>query len=290
MKRILHSIKSAAGELFRRWGTLLLLLGLYFAMLGATYWFFVTREATIGQLILSFVLALAAPILFLVIQTMAARYNQANSGAWTLFGASLRDFWKLLVISVPIILVVVLAVYLFGKIESPTPADTVREPARAVTAPAPDTATPTPPRTVKPKPVSWSSVAITTIQYLLYCLILPLAAIHLWIGAAREGLKQTIKGSHRILARAFSPRSVVIYIIGFLCFAVAPYFLIVTRTPLSSVWLDAGLLVGRLLLAALLSLIGWVVTVGALGDRSDPSGAISLAERNEGSGHVPAEA
>jgi hypothetical protein len=283
IKRIFHPLTSAARELFRRWGTLLILTVLYLVMLGAIYLFFVTREATIGQLILSFLLALAAPILFLVIQTMASRYSHANSRVWALLGGSLRDFWKVLVISLPLVLIAVLAIYLFGKFETSTPVTAVREAARAM---------PDPPRPVtpKPQPVSWQSVAVTTIQYLLFCLILPLAAIHLWIGTARHGLKETLKRSHRILARAFAPRSVVIYLIGFLCFAVVPYFLIVTRTPLSSVWLDAGLLVARLLLAALFSLIGWVVTVGALGDLDDAGNAVSLPQPNEGSGHVPAEA
>jgi hypothetical protein len=283
MKRIFHSLTSASSDLYRRWGALLILLVLYLAMLGAIYWFFVTREATIGQLILSFLLALAAPILFLIIQTMAARYNHADSRTWTLLGGAARDFWKLLVISLPLVLVASLAIYLFGKFETSTPVTAVREASRAL---------PDPPRPVtpKPQPVNWQSVAITTIQYLLFCLILPLAAIHLWIGTARDGLKQTVKRSHRILARAFAPRSVVIYLIGFLCFAVVPYFLIVTRTPLSSVWLDAGLLVARLLLAAVFSLIGWVVTVGALGELNGEGNAASLPQPNEGPGHVPAEA
>lgn len=282
LKKIIHPVTSASREMFRRWGALLIMIVLYLTMLGAIYWFFVTREATVGQLILSLLLALAAPILFLTIQTMAARFNQR---AWTLFVSSLRDFWKLLVISLPLILIAVLAVYLFSKLEPAAPATTpeiaVREAARSAPAPAR-------PITPKPQPVSWGSVAITTIQYLLFCLVLPLAAIHLWIETAREGLKQAFKRSPSILARAFAPRSVLIYAIGFVFFAVAPYFLIVTKTPVNSAWLDAGLLVGRLLLAALLSLIGWVVTVGALGE---PVGAVgAVAQPNEGPGHVPAEA
>ncbi|HLF85240.1 MAG TPA: hypothetical protein VI837_13785 [Blastocatellia bacterium] len=283
IKRIIHAFNSAARQLFRRWGALLILLVLYLAMLGAIYQFFVTREATVGQLILSLLLALAAPILFLIIQTMAARYNQGSQRAWTLLGGSLRDFWKLLVIIAPLILIAVLAGYLFGKVETTAPAAAVREAARAL---------PAPPRPVtpKPQPVSWQSVAVTTIEYLLFCLVLPLAAIHLWIRTARDGLKQTFKRSPRILARAFAPQSVAIYAIGFVFFAAVPYFLIVTKTPASSAWLDAGLLVARLLLAALFSLIGWVVTVGALGERGQPSGAASVAQPSEGAGHVPAEA
>jgi hypothetical protein len=284
MKRTFHSIASALRELFRRWGALLILLVLYLAMLAAIYEFIATREATVGQLFLSVLFALAAPVLFMVIQTMAARYNQGSQPAWGLLGGSLRDFWKLLVISLPLILIAVLAVYLFGKVETTAPATAVRDAVRAVPAPA-RAATP------KPQPVHWQSVAITTIEYLLFCLVLPLAAIHLWIGAARDGLKQTIKRSPRILARAFAPQSVVIYAMGFVIFAVVPYFLIVPRTPVSSAWwLDAGLLVARLLLAGLFSLIGWVVTVGALGERSEASGAVSVAQPSEGAGHVPAQA
>jgi hypothetical protein len=282
LKRIFHAFTSAARELFRRWGALLILLVLYLAMLGAIYQFFVTREATVGQLFLSVLFALAAPVLFLVIQTMAARYNQGSRSVWALLGGSLRDFWKLLVIIAPLILIAVLAGYLFGKIETTAPAAAVREAVRAQPAPRP--AAP------KPQPVNWQSVAINTIEYLLFFLVLPLAAIHLWIGTARDGLKQTFKRSPRILARAFAPQSVGIYAIGFVFFAVVPYFLIVTKTPLSSAWLDAGLLVARLLLAVLFSLIGWVVTVGALGEQGEASGTVSVAQPSEGAGHVPAEA
>ena len=283
MKRALYAFTSALRELFRRWGVLLILVVLYFAMLGAIYWFFVTREATVGQLILSLLLALAAPILLLIIQTMAARYNQGSMRALALFGDSLRDFWKLLVISLPIILIAVMAVYLFGMLETTAPKTAVSEAVRSQPA-APRPVTP------KPQPVSWGSVAITTIEYLLFCLVLPLAAIHLWIGTARYGLKQAFKRSPRTLARAFAPQSVVTYVIGFAFFAVVPYFLIVTKTPSSSAWLDAGLLAARLLLAALFSLIGWVVTVGALGEGDEAGGTVSVAQPNEGAGHVPAEA
>src|SRR5215475_13353192 len=229
MKKLIRSFTSASRELFRRWGALLIMLVLYLAMLGATYWFFVTREATIGQLVLSLLLAFASPLLFLVIQTMSARYSSASQSGWKLLGGSLRDFWKLLVIWLPVILIAVLAIYLFGKIET-TPAATVKEAARTLTA-APRPVAP------KPQPLSWQSVALTTIEYLLFLLVLPLASIHLWIGAAREGLKNTFKRFHLVLARAFAPQSVIIYLIGFVIFAVIPYFLIVSKTPAGNAWL-----------------------------------------------------
>jgi hypothetical protein len=274
IKRIVHAFASALRQLFRRWGVLLIMITIYLAMLGATYLFFVTREATVGQLLLSFLLAISAPVLFLIIQTMAARYSDDdNSSVWKLLGGSARDFWKLLVIALPLILLAVLAVYVLAKLEPNAPATTIREAVRA---------TPTPrPVTPKPQPVHWQTVLITTLEYLLFCLVLPLAAIHLWIATARDGLKQTVKRSARIIGRAFAPQSVVVYAIGFVFFAVVPYFLIVTKTPVNSTWLDAGLLVARLLLAVLFSLIGWVVTVGALARPGEEPVVASVDELKE---------
>lgn len=284
IKRVFNAIGSSLRDLVRRWGALLILLVLYIAMLGAIYLFFVTREATIGQLILSLALALAAPILFLVIQTMAARYSAAgNDRALPLLGGSLRDFWKLLVISLPLIILAVLAVYLFSKFGSTAPVTTVREAVR--TAPAP--LRPAPP---KLQPVHWQSVALTTLQYLLFLLMFPLAAIHLWCATARDGLKQTFKRSARIIGTGLLPQAVATYAIGFIFFAVVPYLLVVTRTSAASAWLDITLLISRLALAVLFSLIGWVVTVAALARLSTGGGLENVAQAGESSGHVPAEA
>lgn len=282
MKRIFHALAFSALQLLHNWRALVILFVLYLAMLGAGYQFFVTREATASQLLLSALLALAVPVLFLVIQTMAARYNQESRPA-VLLGGALRDFWKLLVIAIPLILIAVLASYLFSKAGTNAPVATVREAARSL----PGAARPVAPKT---QPVSWQTVAITTLEYLVFFLILPISAIHLWIASARDGLKRSFNRSARILARAFAPQAVLAYAIGFVFFAIIPYFLVVTRTPAGTAFLDAGLLVVRLLLAAMFSLIGWVVTVGALGELSEAKSAAGVAQTNEGTGHVPAEA
>jgi len=284
MKRILQSLTSAFGQLLRSWVSLLALIVVYLAMIGAIYWFIATREATIAQLLLSFLLVIAAPVLFFVIQMMAARHRDRGEHAWALLGSSLRDFWKLLVIALPIIIIAVLAIYLFGKLGGNPPAKTVREAVRALPAATRAGAA------AKPQPLSWQSVAITAVQYLLFCLILPLAAIQLWIATARDGLKQSFKSSARILARAFAPQAVVTYAIGFVFFAVVPYFLVVPTTHLAKPWLEAGLLALRLVLAVFFSLIGWVVTFGALGELSYASRTVSAAQPSQGTDHVPAEA
>lgn len=283
IKRIFNALASSSRRLSHNSRVLVVLFVLYLAMIGATYQFFVTREATASQLFLSALLALAVPVLFLTIQTIAARYSQENQQPASLLGGALRDFWKLLVISIPLILIAVLASYLFSKFGGTAATTAIREVARSVPVP-------TRPVVVKPQPVHWQSVALTTLEYLMFFLILPLAAIHLWLVTAREGLNHAFKRSARILARAFAPQAVITYAIGFVFFAVVPYFLVVTRTPAGTAWLDAGLLVFRLLLAVAFSLIGWVATVGALGELSEAIGAVNVTQTNEGPGHVPAEA
>jgi len=284
INKIFSAIASGSRNLFRNWRILIILLVLYLATLGAVYWFIATREATVAQLLLSLLLAVAAPVLFLVIQTIAARHRDSDSRALALMGAALRDFWKLLVIALPLIAIAVLAIYLFGKLGGPAPAKTVREAVRTLPAASRAAAA------AKAQPVSWQTIAITTVQYLLFFLILPLAAIQLWIATARDGLRRTFKAFARILARAFAPQAVVTYAIGFVFFAVIPYFLIVPTTHLTNPWLETGLLVARLALAVALSLVGWVVTVGALGELSYGSQTATAEQPSQGRDHVPAEA
>jgi hypothetical protein len=279
IKTIFASIALSFRVLLRSWQVLIVLLLLYAAIIGAVYLFFATREATVGQLILSLSLALAAPVLFFVLQTMASRYISNNGHVRSLALGGLRDFWKLLVISVVPIVIIGLIVYLLAQINV-TPDQTVST-----------SALPRPPA-VKPSPaVQWQAIAVASIQYLLLCLVLPLALIHLWIAAAIGGLKSAVTGSGRALGRALAPASVLTYAIGFLFFGVAPYFLLFSRTEVSSTWLDIVFFAGRMALAVLVSLLGWVITVGALSTLTPEAGsAVTLNNgRNviEGSDRAP---
>ena len=251
IKTVFSAISSSARSLFRFWRALIIFFLLYAAMLGAVYLFFAGRETSTVQLLLNVALALAVPVLFFVLQTMAVRFTNTEGHARTLTVGALRDFWKLLLISLPMIAVVGLLVYLLAQIKVGPEQTAVIPPPRATVVKA------TP-------PLQWQAVAIAAIEYLLLCLVLPLSLIHLWIATARDGLKAAIKGIARTLGRALAPSSVLIYVIGFVFFSALPYFLLFSKTQASSTWLDIGLLTGRLLLAVLLSLVGWVVTLGAL--------------------------
>ena len=91
---------------------------------------------------------------------------------------------------------------------------------------------------------------VTALRYLLIAVVAPLLAIQLWIGTS--------------LRRAFAPQSVFVYALGFLIFAVVPYFLIAKTIPTERAWLELSLLLLRLSTAAVLILLGWVTTVGAI--------------------------
>ena len=113
------------------------------------------------------------------------------------------------------------------------------------------------------RPVDWKAAMLSSVRYLMFGLALPLAAIHLWIATARGGLGFAIRKSVHYLARAFAPQSVLIYIVGFLIFGVAPYLLLFRTTPTKHAWLEISLLVARLAIVFALTLFGWVITVRA---------------------------
>ncbi|HLG17862.1 MAG TPA: hypothetical protein VJH03_25700 [Blastocatellia bacterium] len=260
IKNTFVAIATSARALLRNWRVLIVLILVYTLVLGAVYLFFATREATVGQLIETLLVALAAPVLFFVIQTIAIRYRRPDQRFFPLLGGALRDSWKLIVVSLPVVLLAVLVLFLLGQFE-------LKDAEQAVSAtPSP----PRPPSTKTPPPLQWQAVALTSIQYLMLCMVLPLAAIHLWIVAARDGLAAALRGAGPALAQAFKPGAVLTYAIGFAVFAVAPYFLLSAKTTGASTFTDVGLLVLRLGLALVLSLTGWVITLGALDELMSP--------------------
>lgn len=254
-----QSIVTAARNIGRNWQPMLLIAIVYACLLVVLYFFVSVREASLAQVVLTFALAIAAPLLFFILQAMiagaaASETDELSSG--TLFRKALTSFWKLLLITLPLIALAILIVYLLGKaqarfgapldnpaIDLPRRAANVREAAR---------------------PVDWRAATLSTIRYLTFGLVLPLAAIQLWLATAQEGLGPAIKKLKTLLARAFAPQSVLIYVIGFVIFAVIPYFLLFKTIPTKHAWLDISLFVARLAVIFALTLFGWVMTVKAI--------------------------
>ncbi len=122
----------------------------------------------------------------------------------------------------------------------------------------------------RPVPLHWQEALVSSLWLMLLGVVLPLAAAHLWLSAARVGLKATLKGLHRVMGRAFAPRSVLVYAVGFFLFGLMPYFVLFTRTPLTNGWAEMTVFGVRLALVFVLTLVGWVVTLGALARVTPP--------------------
>jgi magnesium-transporting ATPase (P-type) len=257
----LRATGRAARRLFGNWRALLILLLLYAALIASVYFFIAVREASAWQVLATFLLALIAPVLFFIIQTIGVRYVEDGVRTRDLLRWSVRDFWKLLLVTVPVLLLVWFVAYLFGKFQLATPA-AVAEAARAGAGAAATAARP-PARTVS-EAFSWKEVILTTLRFLILGLVLPLMAIHLWIAAARRGLVGALRTIKSVMAAALAPGAVLVYGIGLLLFGVIPYFLITTNYSRGGAWTEIGLLGGRLLLASLFMLCGWIITLGAL--------------------------
>lgn len=256
----LKEMGRAARGLFGNWRALLVLLVLYGAMLASTYFFISIREASLWQVLVTFLLAALAPVLFFIIQVIGIRYVEDGVETKGLLRSALRDFWKLLVISLPLLLILWLVVYLFGKFQLNVPA-AVSEAGRAGAGAA---AGARPPVRGPLEVFSWKEVLLTTLQALILYLVLPLIAIRLWISAAWTGLGHTFRNLPAALAQALAPGAVLVYAIGLLFFGVIPYFLVTAHFSRGGAWTELSLLGVRLLLAAFFMLFGWIITLGAL--------------------------
>jgi hypothetical protein len=255
------SILVAMRKVFANWPALLLVAIVYVALLATLYFLVAVREASIAQVTLTFALAVVAPVLFFVLQAMiASGFSDTVQpvSAGLLARRSLTGFWKFIVITLPLIALAILIVYLLAKYQSHLAA-------------APDSATQLHPMAASSRthgtaraPLNWKGAALSTVRYLALGLVLPLAAIHLWLATARDGLIAAIKKTGQLLARAFAPQSVLIYVAGFLIFAVVPYFLLFRTTPNKHAWLEIILLSIRLAAVFAFTLVGWVITVKAI--------------------------
>lgn len=254
-----HSIATAARTVLKSWRSMLLIAIVYAAFLAALYSFIAVREASVAQVIATFALAIAAPLLFFMLQGMIMGSIAAgdDTGVSSLVKRALSNFWKLLLISLPLIALAVLVAYLLAKAQArlgTSLTETAAEIPRRLAAGAREPS----------RPIDWKAAIVSTVRYLTFGLFLPLAAIHLWLAAAREGLIQAIRKIGSLLARAFSPRSVLVYVLGFIVFAIAPYFLLFRPTPSKHAWLELLLFVGRMAIVFALTLFGWVITVKTL--------------------------
>ena len=128
----LKAILSATCSLFRNRRSLTLMLAAYAGLLVAIYLFVSTREATLPQLFLTFIVVIAAPALFFIWQAASVSYAHGPSRIKQVVINGL----KLIVVSLPVIAFTLLALYGLSKIDThPTLVTTVRYLLLAVIAP-----------------------------------------------------------------------------------------------------------------------------------------------------------
>jgi hypothetical protein len=263
-----RSIAAATRNVFRNWQSLLLIAIVYASLLAVLYLFVWVKEATYAQVTLTFASAVAVPLLFFVLQAMIASEGTVatetadvpppdHQTAGSLLKRSLSSFWKLILITLPLIGLAILVAYLLGKAQNhwgqpPAPPLSSLHPMASPNAP-------------RSQPIEWRVALFSTIRYLAFGLVLPLLAIHLWLATVRDGLGSAIRRIAALLSRAFGPQSVLIYIVGFLIFAVVPYFLLFKTTQTKHAWLELVLLIARLAIVFAMTLFGWTITVRALG-------------------------
>src|SRR5215207_6105427 len=102
IKDSLDALGASARDAFRDRRALLLLAALYAALLGSVYLFFATGVATQGQLAVSGLTALAAPVLFLLLQSAAAHAALPGETSRGLARRAARDLPKVLLLSLPL--------------------------------------------------------------------------------------------------------------------------------------------------------------------------------------------
>jgi hypothetical protein len=237
VKDIFHSIAAAAQRLFTNWAALLISLSMYLALLGASYLFFTIRESTVTQVALTLILPIAVVALFFLIQAMGLSYVRIGVGALYLLKRSFGDGSRILLASLPLILLAWLIAYLFDMADQSLF-----------------------------KGQGWGSIAIHAVQILLLHVILPLIAIHLWIVTVRAGLAAAFKGFIRVVTSALAPRSLLVYVVICAAFGAPVYFLLFQVAPFAGPWAQLWAVGIKTALAFVLGFIGWLLTLGSMAE------------------------
>lgn len=267
IKESLNALGASTRDALRNWRGLLLLSALYLALLASVYYFFSTGVASAWQLAVTAAAFAAAPLLFFALQAAAANFALPDSDFRQVARRTPRDLLKVLLLALPLIALGVLFVYLLGKLQGWLPK--IEEAPHGYVTTTGD---------LKPAPLYWQNALVSSLWLLLLGFLLPLAAAHLWLSAARSGLAATLKGIHRVLGRAFAGRSAFVYAVGLFVFGLTPYFVLFTRTPVSNAWAELSLFGLRLVFAFVLTLWGWAITLGALARLTPADAAPAVAE------------
>ena len=227
-------------------------IALYALLLVSFYFFISTREATVWQVFITYALLLLLPAEFFVLQAAILEFARARK---FVVKDTLLSAIKIAAVTIPVVVIGALLWWLMNKLQARFPAPLVFPQ--------------TPP---KAPPTHWPTLLITTLRFIVFAVALPLATIHLWIEASVCDVRASFAGGaktvfgtiSRALARAFSPESVFVYGLGLILFVLGPYLILLPRLTFSGTKTAFTLFVVQVIVALVLMLIGWVVTLVTL--------------------------
>ena len=255
---------------FTNIGALIVFAIIYLLLLLASYFFISTREATVGQVFVTYALMIVIPAVFFIYQ--AAIIDRVRDGKFR-WRAIVLDAVRFFLATIPLVLIAWLLYYLLNKVA-------VRYPAPVISLLPQTQGSP------KPAPLHWPSLIFASAKFVLLGVALPLAAIHLWVEVASCNLRESLRGGAKLVisrlgrrfACAFGSESVLIYALGLVFFFVLPYTVLFVPFAPKGNKTDFAVFILRLLLAYIFSLIGWVVTVSALARvNPEPAPAVAVA-------------
>lgn len=246
IRDIFESIGAAARKVFSNWAVVLIALLIYEALLAVVYLFIVTGEATMVDVLLTvLVLPVAAVFLFFMVQALGVSYVRIGVGPLYQLKRALRDCWKILVVSLPVMLLIGLVIHFSDAAQVRLIRQVYEQ---------------------DPPSGQWKIQALQWTRYALLYFLLPLISIHLWIAAVREGVGGAFKGVGRVLATAFSPRSIIIYLIVGVVFGAVAWQLFNTRIRVEDAWYELWVFGARLMIALIVVFLGWFIAVGSLAE------------------------
>src|SRR5918911_4144968 len=105
-KNVLAAIAASIRALLGHLPALAVLGVLYALLIAACYLFNTTREATAVQVLFTLVFAVAIPVLFCALQAGCAGFAVGADTPRAVLRAAGRGFWKVLLVSLPLVAVV----------------------------------------------------------------------------------------------------------------------------------------------------------------------------------------
>jgi hypothetical protein len=257
-----------------------ILAALYALLLATLYGFISTREATVWQVTITFVFFVLIPLEFFVLQAAILQHARLQKFHWAQI---LRDAIKLAVVTIPIVLLGFAISYLLNKWQAHH------------LAPEPPLILPSAKALPTPPPLHWPTVLFATARLLILGIVLPLAAIHLWIEVAARDVRSSLGGGAKTVlqrlgnafARAFAFDSVLTYALGLIIFVLVPYAILFLGKPPKGNKTDFAVFITRLLFVYLFTLIGWIVTLITLA-RIEPAAASPVTAIPDAPAEAPA--